>query len=469
MSEVPVVIQGFKGLNLREPAGMVQDDELVVCQNFNIGRAGELTKRSGFTQLHGGSTLGTTDVNLLGHYQTPDYSQVIAHTSDDKLYRSSNGSTWTEITFAEPVEVHHGVQYVNKFYMVGPDGVYVWDGVTLELIEDTPSGTFCLVYKDRLYVLSSEAENNSRLYFSAVADFEDWPSTNFFDVKPGDGDFLIACAIIQDLLIIFKTRSTWALYVQGSPQNWVNRNINPEIGCISKDTPREIEGFLYFVGSRGVYRTDGNLFDDISQSIEPVFRDRIVNLTTVNIDAAAWWDDRFIVLLHPTPSTFKYFVYHLRTEGWTEWVPDNGILPTSFVEIVSATPSKGLYTGSKNSNGRVYRHGGNSFTDAGSVYACKLQTKDFDFALPSMMKRGKWLGIDVLSTGGVTYVTNVVDGEPLAPDEFTGSGRRLYKVKGPAYFRVWNMEIEHYCQEDFTFYSTTLWMHRKRSTIKAAT
>ena len=468
MSEVPVVIQGFKGINLREPAGMVQDDELVTCENFNIGRAGELTKRTGFAQLHNGNTLGLSDVRLLGHFLTPTLSQIIAATDSD-IWSSPNGADWTKLN-ASPIVAKAAVQYVNTMYIATDAGIYSWDGTTLALIADSPVGTFCLVYKDRLYVLSTTATNNSRLYFSAIADFETWPSTNFLDINPGDGDFLTSCAIIQDLLLIFKTGTSWALYVQGAPQNWVLRNINPEIGCISSQTPREIEGFLFFVGTRGIYKTDGNIFEDISESIEPLFRERIVNLTTVNIDAASWWEDRFIVLLHPTPSVFRYLVYHLRTGGWTEWVPAGDIRPSAFLEINSASPTKGLYTGNSNTDGKIYRHGDGALTDKGVSYTCKFKTKDFDFTLPSLMKRGKWLGIDVHAGTGNIAVRHTVDSEDLAALSFPGgSARRLHKVEGPGYFRVWAVEMEYLGSKEFTFYSTTLWMHQKRSTIKAAT
>jgi hypothetical protein len=471
VSDTPVDIRAFKGLNLREPAGMVQDDELVECVNLNVGRAGELTKRTGFDRLHNGTAFGNVDVKLLGTYQTADHSQILAATSDEKLWYSEDGATWTEIDIgATAFEVQYGVQYVNKFYMVSEEGVHEWDGTTFsETDASAPEGDFCTVYKDRLFVLSTTATNNSRLYFSAIADFTSWPSTNFIDVKPGDGDFLVTCSVIHDLLIIFKTGTTWALYVQGPPENWTLRNTNPEIGCVSKYTPREIEGFLYFVGSRGVYKTDGNVFEDISESIEPVFRDRIVNLTTVNIDASAWWQDRFIVLVHPDPSTYRYLVYHLRTGGWTEWEIAGGNIPAYFLEIDSATPSKGLYAGNKNGTGRVFRHGGGAFTDGGTDFTCKLKTKDFDFALPSIMKRGKWMGIDV-DCDDTVDVTYTVDSEELAANTFSATGkRRIHKVPGPGYFRVWALEISNVSNTDFTFYAATLWMHRKRTVIKENT
>lgn len=465
--DAPIDIRSFKGINLREPAGMIQDDELSLCVNFDIGRAGELVKRTGFAVLHSGSTLGNNPTKLIGHFLTSANSQLIVQ-SGTKLYYSADGATWTEIgTYS----VEFGAQYNQKFYMVRKAGtVLEWDGSAITALAGSPNGTFCQVYKDRLFVLSSEATGalNSRLYYSSAGDFSTWPSTNFIDVKKGDGDFLTCCAVIHDLLIIFKGRTTWALYVQGSPENWVLRNINPEIGCISKFTPREIEGFLFFTGARGVYKTDGITFEDISESILPVFSERIVNLTNANIDTAAWWDDRYILLFNPTPSSQRWFVYHLRTGGWTEWVP-NGIKPATFLEINTAAPQKGLYCGDLDSLGKILRFGGGAYTDAGTNYECRFETKDFDFTMPSLFKRGKWLMLDVegLSSVDIVYTS---DGTVLTTRSFSSVvSRRGHKISGPGYFRRWKMKLSQTSNVAFTFYGSTIFMHKKRAVVKAST
>lgn len=374
--ELPIDIKGFKGINLREDAGMVQDDELSECVNFDIGRAGELRKRTGFEVLHTGATLGANSVKLIGHFVTDTYSQIIIQAGGN-LYWTTDFNTFTLIG---AYTVSFGVQYSNKFYMVREAGTILeWTGAAIAAITGSPNGSFCLVYRDRLFVLSSSAAGslNSRLYFSKVADFSatGWPATNFVDVRPGDGDFLTCLAVIHDVLLVFKSRTTWALYVQGLPENWILRNINPAIGCISKYTPREIEGFLFFVGPQGVYKTDGNIFEDISSNIFPLFRDRIINLTTANLDTAAWFDDRYILLLKPDASTSRYMVYHLRTGGWTEWVPSGNVTPAYFVEVYTASPAKGLYCGDLASTGKIFKYGGSGYTDAGVNYESRFITK----------------------------------------------------------------------------------------------
>lgn len=469
VAEAPIDVRSFKGLNLREPEGMIQDDELSECINLNIGRAGELVKRTGFALLHDAQTLGLNQVRLIGHFLTDAYSQLIAQAGSN-LYYSNDGATWTLIG---AYTVEFGVQYSGKFYMCrAADTVLQWDGTTITAITGSPTGTFCTVYKDRLYVLNSKATGNqsSRLYFSAIADFSStgWPSTNFVDVRPGDGDVLIACAVIHDLLLVFKTHSTWGLYVQGLPDNWILRNTNPEIGCISKYTPREIEGFLYFVGVRGAYKTDGNIYTDIGESINPLFRDRIVNQTTINIDVASWWDDRYILLLHPDPSTNRYFVHHLRTGGWTEWVPQ-GIVPAFFLEVNTAAPAKGLYCGDLNPTGRVFRYGGGAYTDAGVVFTATFSTKAFDFGFAHSLKRGKWMTLEFDGAGQVR-LTHIADLNAQVDKVAQGVGsRHAYRLGGPGFFRVWKMKVSEISNGAFTFYGSTLWMSKKRPVVKAAT
>lgn len=469
-TELPVEIRGFKGINLREPEGMVQDDELVECINFDIGRAGELKKRSGFEVLHTGATLGLNSVQLVGHFLTDTYSQIIIQ-SGSNLYWTTDFNTFNLIG---AYTVSYGVQYANKFYMVrAGTTILEWNGAAASAIAGSPSGTFCLVYRDRLFVLSSSATGtlNSRLYFSAIADFSatGWPSTNFIDVRQGDGDFLTCLAVIHDLLLIFKTKSTHALYVQGLPENWVLRSINPEIGCVSKYTPREIEGFLFFVGSRGVYKTDGNIFEDLSSSIFTEFHNRTINLTTTNVDSAAWFDDKYILLLRPDPSTRRYFVYHLRTGGWTQWSPVDGITPAYFLEVHTTSPTKGLYCGDLEATGKIYRYGGTGYTDAGTPYTAEFTTKEFDFGMPSTYKRGKWMAGDFIGSGTVV-VNYIVDAEEMSGGNFTSLSRRgEHKIIGPGYFRVLTINCGVTNDSSFTVLGLTLYLHKKRSVVGSVT
>lgn len=625
MAEQSVIeIRGFKGINIREPSNMIQDDELVECINFDIGRAGELVKRTGFNTQNPTTTIGLNSVRLLGQFHTATYHQLIAQ-AGTQVYYSNDGVTWTAI---RTYDAEFGIQYIDKFYLVSSTGLLLeWDGAgsqlldadtryatatvgawanklnatvtrdsnaasegthsikavataasqmqistteaangyflvnsgevltisgkarpnattrTIELkiqyftsagaavstvtiqstsctndvfttvsgtdtvpataryasllwevdspaagqifnfdehsirnvvgkeIKNSPNGTFCYVFRDRLYVLNSKGSDgtaNSKLFFSEINDFDrtGWPSENNLLVSPGDGDFLTCLAVIHDTLIVFKGETTWGLYVQGEPDNWVLRNMNPEIGCISKYTPREIEGYLFFVGSRGVYKTDGNIFEDISSNILPAFENRVVNLTNANIDCAAWWEDRYVVLFNPTPSTRRYFVYHLRSGGWTEW-EFGSVKPAYFLEVNSTTPAKGLWAGDLELSGKVFLYGNDVKTDSGVSYECRAQTKHFDFSLPGKMKRAKWFSSEIEGIALVDFVNMTEQGEKNSSTVSSVSDRKSHKVRGAEYFRTWAVELSFTSALSFTFYGISLFMHAKEKIIRA--
>lgn len=620
-TEATIEFRGFKGLNLREPPNMIQDDELVRCNNFDIGRAGELIKRVGFQQVHDGSDLGLVATRPVGLFSTSDYSQILVQ-AGDFLYVTSDGETYELIG---EYNAQFGEQYVDKFYMVQPDGLLLeWDGDGAQLLDEdsrfatsdvglwvgklnasvsrnatnpsegthairaavsaasqmqisttegitspqlvqagqtiafsgkarpdtttrtcelkvlfwdsagvalsslsasascandvytevsgtgtapataryaalnwevdfpgagqifdfdemslrtasarevkgSPSGTFLSFYRDRMFVLNSDAEDvneNSTLTFSEINTFDDsgWVSDNTFLISPGDGDFLTCTAVIHDTLLVFKGVTTWGLYVQGDPLNWILRNMNPEIGCISKYTPREIEGYLYFVGARGVYKTDGNLFEDISANIQPVFENRIVDLSNANIDSAAWWEDKYIILFNPTPATRRWLVYHLRSGGWTEWTFEN-ISPAYFLEINLSSPEKGLWAGDLEVSGKVFRYGSDIRTDAGDQYECLLQTKYYDLGLPSTMKRCKWLSFEAEGEADISWVHKVDGSDKFTRTQSTEDTVKAYKLAGAEYFRIWSNEVSFTSGAAFTFFGFSAYMHQKTQQI----
>lgn len=390
---------------------------------------------------------------------------------------SSTVGSWTLHTVASSAPANTAFVRVNVEFQSATSGDNInMDNATIKLaagiprlVDGSPKGTAALVFKDRLFVVNSQGIGsvNSRLYFSEPGDFGDWPSINFIDVRPGEGDFLTSVAVIQDILIIFKTESIWALYIQGAPENWNLRIMSPEIGCVSKYTPKEIEGFLYFVGRRGVYRTDGNVFEDISESLNPIFADRVTNLSTANKDSASWWEDRYLLLFYPTPTTVRYFIFHLRKGGWTEWTFPSGTSPASFLEVTTSVPQKGLYAGSSNTDGKIFRFGDDVYLDEGQTFACSLRTKDFTFSSPATLKRVAWLVAEHKGEGNITINNYAQLTFRNSDDVQGGAGVLATKLKGPGFVRSWQAEVVHAEAFPFTFYGITAMVYPKRTIVNS--
>lgn len=463
----------FHGINTRENESVIKDNELVTATNVDLGRAGELTKRTGFVQLHNGSTLGAVPCRILGHFLTDTYSQIIVATATG-VYYSTDGTTFTLLSAI--TDAQHAVQYNSIFYIIrSTTTITQWTGVVATQITGSPFGTFAIMYKDRMYVINSAAAGalNSRFYFSKAGDVTatGWISTNFIDVGPGDGDFLVCMAIIRDLLVIFKGKSTWALYVQGTIADWALRSLNLNIGCISKNAVRLIEGFLYISSSVAVYRTDGTSFEDISAPIQPVLKDRIVNLTTYNVDSFAYWQDKLICLLAPDTTTRVYYVFHLKVGGWTKWEFGTSMKPWTFVEIRTNTPQHGLYCSDNSSTGNVFRYGDTTvFTDVGSSYQVDIKTKFFDMDAPTNMKRGKWALLDMLGVGTVNWYHSVDSSGVIRSGSVASIATRSgLKIAGPGYFRRWQLEITTTSSVNFLFISALLEVDAHRTLILAGT
>lgn len=466
-STTSVQITNFSGLNIQDDESVIADTELSECVNLDLGRAGELKKRTGFEAIHNGSTLAVGDIRILGLYQTSSVTQLLGYNeSTDGLYYSTDGTTWTFI--ATLAGIQHAVQYAGVMYIIRTTGnIRSWNGTTLSAdIAGSPAGTFGVIFKDRLWVFdSSSASLGSRLYFSAAGNLSSWPSTNFIDVQTGDGDFLVALGVLQDVLYVFKGRTTWGLFVQGSPENWVLRNLNPSLGCISKYALREVEGFLYFIGADAIYRTDGTTFRELSEPIASALRGRVVNTSTFNLDTLVYWEDKLICFISPTPSVQNVYVYHMSAEGWTQWELES-ITPWSYVEVYATSPSRGVYMGARDGTGRVYRFGDDAvYTDVNENYECRLQTKRFSFDQFEGTKKGKWITVDCKGEASLSAY-NMPDGTTLAVEVLASvSNRTGIKATGPGYFRSWSYKIEFTNANAWTFFGLALLMIPKRTLI----
>lgn len=498
-NESVISIDTFTGLNGRDAPGRIKNTELVECQNFDLGVAGELTKRTGFKNLHAGATLGANAVTLLGYFQTDTLTQLLARAGTSLYYSTDGGITWAVCPGGPHGNVEWGVQYTNKFYFVRRDAVMLeWNGTTMTAITGSPMGSHVVAYKDRLFVLNTYAAGliATRFYYSKVADFSatGWPSTNFIDVGQGDGDVNVCFSQVQDVLIVFKSRSTWLLYVSGDPTTWTLRNSSPEIGCISRYTPREIESSVYFVGLRGVYRTDGSSFVEISKAIQYVFVSQSTLTSELNKTFAGWWQDKYIVFLSLTVQSstwasqsgiawqgistltwnslagayYQVFTYYLRSGGWTRWEPAAGVTPFSFVEINQPSTSRGLISGSRSLNGKVYRYGEALYQDEALNYECRLKTKEFDIESPARLKRGKLISVEYDGAGEHSFQP-IVNALPVAALTITSSsGRFVYKIKGSYYFRLWQFAMTATHGNPITLYGVLMFLHPKGKLIKNA-
>jgi hypothetical protein len=448
------------------PPNRLQNEELSVLENFQVGLGGDIERRSGFNKLHDGTTLAHAEVRLLGFFSITS-KQVFLGYDGTNLCESTDGAAWTVLGAYSGIR--YGIQYADKFYIVRSGSTILsYDGTAVTALSGSPTGTFCYIFKDRLFVLNTESSSvPSRLYFSSPGDPATWPGTNFIDVQAGDGDVLTVCFPYQDRLLVFKGRTTHVLYVQSDPSNWVLRIANTENGCLSCYGVQDVIGLLWIATARGIYKTDGITFEEVSKPIRNVFVGRSAELTALNKDHAGRWGDLLIWRLRLTSGDYVYYSFNAQNNSWSQLVIAGELTPAYFVEMLTQTPAPGLYSGDVGALGRVLRYGDSIYKDGGSSYTSRLVSKEFDMDVPVNYKRGKWSLFELMGEGTVKikYRVDGVDEDEYEEVETTDQFKSQ-KVHGPGYFRSCAVILENTDADSLNVFGWTMMTHKKREVIE---
>lgn len=474
----------FAGINTRNDPSTLGDQELSSAINFDLGLNGELVKRTGIKTV-ATNALGAADsIQILGFFSTDTYKQFIARSGND-LYYSTDAVAWTVIAGGPWNAVECGVQYTDKFYMVRKVGTVIeWNGLTAVGITNSPAGTFCKIFKDRLFVIHTEGAGavSSRIYFSNALNLSStgWPATNYVGVNEGDGDRLIALTIVSDYLMVFKTRAIWNLFVQGADTtSWILRPFRSNTGCISRHSIVTRAGVTFFCGLDGIYTTSGQDVQIISSPVGNFFDPITVDITTLNQVSAFFWKDKYVVALPsytnlPTWTTWSaltwdqlsttpwdsrsniniYLVYHIRNKGWTRW-DFSTTAPHRFVTVTSLASLKGVYCGERTPSGRVLKFGEDIYVDPGGLMQVSFSTKEYDLGKPVEKKRAKWIGLK--ATGYGPFVcTSTVDGNKPMVTSYDVSSREI-KASGPGYFRTWQYSVSVNSNSPLSVYGLSMY------------
>jgi hypothetical protein len=327
-----------------------------------------------------------------------------------------------------------------------------------------PDGTFCLSYKNRMWVFNTMSPvlgQECRFFWSASGNTTNWaaPSGGWVDIQPGDGQFLVSAIVYNDTLWIFKNRSIWTMTVDDDPIDAVPRLLHDSIGCIGRGTVQYVEGFLYFLSAEGVYRTDGTTFEEISEPIRNSFVTRpFFSRDDVLRTQAVYWDNKYILSFGKQDADYLW-VFDVVTETWTKWKVSIGTVAFAGMATYSEAEGDYLLLGSGltiagSTNGwlfltRVdstwYRDDTTGQSGGGDsnnyVAIAKLGTIDND--VPGQYKRNHYNALDVESTASQNI--QVVDAERTPTADHTkrlpDTERRYVAFPGAGKYRHKSLDI----------------------------
>lgn len=417
----PVQIGPFiGGLNTFSDPTALADNQLVVCDNFELDLDGSLMSRPPFVVQPGNFPLGVTgDPLLLGYYFAPgNIPYLIASDGLNSTYYW-DGTSWTLITntFAASAMA----QYDGKAWLTAPPtgaapGGYWTPGGGFVVDADMPKGDTIVTYKQRLWVAPGKTAptNSTRLYYSNVLGSADlWPAApDFIDIGSGDGQSIVAVVVYYATLIVFRTNSIYGLQYTADPAEGTVAIVVPGVGLSDKNCVVPFENYLYFMYDDKAYEFVNNRAAQINVPVPFESGSRIGIYQPYSVSKFnrriifAYWD--------------RTYVFSLRTRTWTTWSsPERGAIG-KLVELDDATEDiTAIAFSSEATASGVGRNAktlqiSDSFGTAVENFECVIQTKNYNYEIGAAYKRLFWWGIEAVFRGEVRGTAN-----PIA---FTANG-----------------------------------------------
>lgn len=329
MSELTIIrasdrflIEDFSGgLNLRDAASEVAQNESPDLMNITLDERGGIAKRLGLLKLNGASLLTNPGQNLF-YWRSGD--KLIVQDDDELRASTDGGATWDAAFHTFTTNARCGMcEFGALFVFIHPvDGLYTWTGGGAATLRSaTVKGSFVEPWQNKVWA-GGDTSNRSRLYRCAAGDPTTW-TPDFVDLRDKDDTILTAAIGAQGMdaqgragLIVFKEESAYRVY---SASDGAYTTLDRKAGAAGSLAVAAVPGRVMFVNRNGMYVTDGVSEPTlVSPKIKPVFKPTQLNYAQLAKIACGVVGDRFLVSLpwgiSATANT-RTFEYHPR-EGW---------------------------------------------------------------------------------------------------------------------------------------------------------
>jgi hypothetical protein len=290
----PNPIPAFNGgLNIRDKEDAVDPTQAIDLLNVEFTDLGAVKQRAGTDALT--AALTNAPDSLEPFYRTSGANQLIAGCGsrlealavDGSVVSSLTGLTasliWDFARFGTP-----GNEYI--YAGNGTDTIKRWTGAAWSSPAGMPYAQ-CLAVQatDNRLVAGGFTTGNttggptggastsspSHVYFSDVGTGETWTTANFVQLTPGDGETITACIAWREFVFVFKQTKFFVFYGNstdsaGNPI-FNYRPVDAGVGAVGPRAVVAARDGVYFASRRGIYRTQGDEPEKISDIIDPYF------------------------------------------------------------------------------------------------------------------------------------------------------------------------------------------------------
>ena len=155
------------------------------------------------------------------------------------------------------------------------------DGARTDALSPTttrppPKGRYVLVHKNRLWLANDPTNGPSRVYYSEDGSHDYLiASTNYFDVRPNDGDSVTFIRTVLGILTVGKNNTIQKLYTTGATpsSDWSISDPFSFIGCQAPYSATHSPLGILYLARDGIYRFNGQYSELVSDVVTPVITD----------------------------------------------------------------------------------------------------------------------------------------------------------------------------------------------------
>jgi hypothetical protein len=224
---------------------------------------------------------------------------------------TNDGTTATQIFNDNTAINSEGVEFIDP---IKPHGL-------------PPRGKYVTMHQGLLQVCGS-INNPDTVFYSDIDSPEYFPpNDNSFLVNTFFGDKVTGISPLGNSLFVFKTRSIHQITGTMSEDIFrVDLYGSSRVGCSAHATIQEVNGFLLFLGEKGVYALGQNdqSLEEISEIVEPRFNDVRTTYNPKRATAIHWINnDKYAIHLPTTTDSHttssSVLVFDTFRKAWLEW------------------------------------------------------------------------------------------------------------------------------------------------------
>lgn len=415
MPGAPVPIGPWPGgLNISREPSTISDEEVAEALNLEflpdgsaISRPAILTEWEPSEDDEEGG-VPTGELQQLGFYvRTTGKTELVVAAEESTWLYDVDTKEWTQIWDHRATGF---TQYLENAVLISTEepGGY-WDGDQWHDTPTMPLGAQIVFYQERFWAFGAKnSANANRVWFSNLTVISpastiwDWTTaTDFFEVGPGDGQWITGLVSDSSALIIFRNLSTWVFTFPADPGDGTLRRISGTTGADLMHCVVPYEGY-YFVFNQGhLYQFISYQFYAVDQN-KVVFRRQPTPGTVLHPYRLSVLGERIVVWY-----LGETLVYNVASSTWSRWRSESSWL-CHFAQRPPTSEAGDYRTGYGISG--VDGVGATTIFRVqeevpqlapGETFTCVLTTKAHAFEQPSRFKRQTMWTVEVASADGV--------------------------------------------------------------------